>query len=243
MIVLLHGVPETADLWDDVREHLDQPSIALQLPGFGCPRPDGFSATKDAYVDWLLAELAKIDEPVDLVGHDWGGGFSARVGMAHPDAVRSWTSDVAGVVHPDYVWHDFAQIWQTPGDGEAFFEQQDSQSPAERAGVLQMFGLDEKAALKLAEMGARIDHSCILDLYRSATPNPYKDWGAGYGPSSKPGLVLTLTGDPFAGGTERSTEAARVLGATEVTFETGHFWPLQSPDEGARIINEFVASL
>jgi pimeloyl-ACP methyl ester carboxylesterase len=243
MIVLLHGVPETADLWDDVRDHLDQPSVALRLPGFGCARPDGFSATKDAYVDWVLAELAKIDEPVDLVGHDWGGGFTGRIGTHYPDAVRSWTIDVAGVLHPDYVWHDFAQIWQTPGEGEAFFENQNSQPPEAMAPLLQGFGLSEDAALKLARMSDPVMGTCILDLYRSATPNPHKDWADGYKRSEKPCMVMTLTGDPFTGGTEPSTEVAGVLGAKEVMFETGLFWPLQNPKEGAAFINEFVASL
>ncbi|HVV38630.1 MAG TPA: alpha/beta hydrolase [Acidimicrobiales bacterium] len=242
-VVLLHGVPETADIWDDVRDHLEQPSIALRLPGFGCARPDGFSATKDAYVDWVLGELRGIDGPIDLVGHDWGGGFTARIGTHYPDAVRSWTIDVAGVIHPDYVWHDFAQIWQTPGEGEKFFEQQEASTPEERAPLMQMFGLDEKAALKLTRMSDPVMGTCILDLYRSATPNPHKDWGDGYKHSEKPCMVLTLTGDPFTGGTEPSSEVARVLGAKEVTFETGHFWPLQNPVEGAGYINEFVSAL
>jgi hypothetical protein len=85
--------------------------------------------------------------------------------------------------------------------------------------------------------------TCILDLYRSATPNPHKDWADGYKRSEKPCMVMTLTGDPFTGGTEPSTEVAAVLGAKEVMFETGHFWPLQNPKEGAAFINEFVASL
>ncbi|MEY2425585.1 MAG: hypothetical protein QOI61_1157 [Actinomycetota bacterium] len=243
MIVLVHGVPETAELWDDVRERLDQPSVALRLPGFGCPRPDGFSATKDAYVDWLLVELAKIDQPVDLVGHDWGGALAIRVGTKYPAAVRSWTTDVAGIAHPDYMWHDFAKIWQTPGDGEKFFEDQAAGQPEDTAPLLQAFGLSEEAALKLARMGDPVMGTCILDLYRSAVPNPHADWGDGLKPSKKPCTVLTLTGDPFTGGTEPSTEMATIWGAKEVRFETGHFWPLQSPDEGARIINEFVASL
>jgi len=184
MIVLVHGVPETADLWDDVRAKLDQPSVALKMPGFGCPRPDGFSATKDAYVDWLVDELDKIDEPVDLVGHDWGGGLSIRVGTKYPDKVRSWVTDVASLFNPDYVWHDFAQIWQTPGDGEAFFENQLANTPEQSAEGFTLFGLDGKAALKLAGMLDATMASCILDLYRSAMPNPYKDWGADFGPSA-----------------------------------------------------------
>ena len=191
-IVLLHGVPETADIWDDVRVHLDAPSVALRLPGFGCPRPEGFTATKDAYVDWVLNELKSIDGPIDIVGHDWGGGFTARIGTKYPEAVRSWTTDVAGVIHPDYVWHDFAQIWQTPGDGEKFFEDQNAATPEDRAPLMQMFGLDEKAALKLAAMADPVMGTCILDLYRSATPNPHKDWSDGYEKSAKPCMVFTL---------------------------------------------------
>ncbi len=85
--------------------------------------------------------------------------------------------------------------------------------------------------------------TCILDLYRSATPNPNADWADTYAPATKPCMVLTLTAYPFTGGTAGSNEVADVLGAKEVVFETGHFWPLQSPEEGARLINEFVASL
>ncbi len=54
MIVFVHGVPETAAIWNKVRRALDRESVAIELPGFGCPRPEGFGATKDDYVDWLL---------------------------------------------------------------------------------------------------------------------------------------------------------------------------------------------
>ena len=241
MIVLLHGVPETADIWDDVRERLDGPSVALRLPGFGCPRPDGFSATKDAYVDWLIGELKQIDGPIDLVGHDWGAGLTARVGTKFPELVRSWAIDVPGIFHPDYVWHDIAKIWQTPGDGEAFFENQNASAPEERAPLLQGFGLDEKAALKLAGMGDPVMGTCILDLYRSALPNPHADWGDGYKKSDKPCLVILPSADPFTGA--GAAEVIETLGARTATLAAGHFWPLQAPEAGANIITEFVASV
>ena len=242
MIVLLHGVPETADIWDDVRERLDGPSVALRLPGFGCARPDGFSATKDAYAEWVADEIKKIDEPVDLVGHDWGGGFSVRVGMKYPDLVRSWVTDVAGVVHPDYVWHDFAQIWQTEGEGEAFFENQIAAGVEASTQTYQLFGLDEKAAAKLGGMLDETMASCILPLYRSATPNPAKDWADSYAKSPKPSLVINPTGDPFTQA-NRATEVAAVFGAKYAEIDSGHFWPLEKPDEGAKILNDFFATV
>jgi len=37
--VFVHGVPETPAVWDRLRVELHRDDvIALQLPGFGCPR-------------------------------------------------------------------------------------------------------------------------------------------------------------------------------------------------------------
>ncbi len=82
------------------------------------PCRDGWGATVEEYRLWLVGELEALGEPVDLVGHDWGGGHVANVAMTRPDLLRSWCSDVLGIFEPDYVWHDLAQVWQTPGAGE-----------------------------------------------------------------------------------------------------------------------------
>ncbi|WP_328356144.1 alpha/beta hydrolase [Streptomyces sp. NBC_00445] len=92
-------------------------STALDLPGFGVPRPAGFGATMDEYVRWLEQELRGIDGPIDLVGHDWGALLVARVATKSSVAVRSWAVDVASILHPAYVWHNQARLWQTPGAG------------------------------------------------------------------------------------------------------------------------------
>ncbi|WP_162641660.1 hypothetical protein [Streptosporangium sp. 'caverna'] len=47
--VFVHGVPETAKVWDRLRSHLPGESIALKLPGFGAPRPDGFDCSTEEY--------------------------------------------------------------------------------------------------------------------------------------------------------------------------------------------------
>ena len=125
--VLVHGVPETPALWDPLRAHLRRDDVvALQLPGFGCQRPPGFGATKEEYVSWLVAELERLvaDGPIDLVGHDWGGGFVVRLVSTRADLVRSWATDAAGLGDPLFEWHELAKVWQTPGAGEAFWEQQ-----------------------------------------------------------------------------------------------------------------------
>jgi pimeloyl-ACP methyl ester carboxylesterase len=243
VIVFVHGVPETAAVWRKVREGIGRESVALELPGFGNPRPAGFGATKDEYVDWLRSELAAIDEPVDLVGHDWGAGLTYGLVTRHGDAVRSWVADVANLGHADYVWHDFARIWQTPGDGEAYFEAQDTQPLEERAAGLEMiFGLSHEDATEMAAASDATMGSCILDLYRSAVPNVHADWGP-WSPTAAPGMVLHPTGDPFGDG-GLAGEVADALGARFAPLEgAGHFWPYSAPEQAIPVLESFWASL
>ncbi len=242
MIVFLHGVPETAQLWDRLRAQLEQPSIALGLPGFGRARPEGFTATKDAYVEWLVAELTALGEPVDLVGHDWGAGLTYRVATAVPQLLRSWVADIANVIHPDYRWHDFAQIWQTPGEGEAFMAQRLEAQPDDAAALFEMFGVDHEAAVAMARENDATMSDCILDLYRSATPNIAALWPSVTGASPVPGLVLCPSDDPF-GDEAMSQAVATSLGAQHRNLPgLSHWWPLQDPAGSARVIEEFVKS-
>ena len=53
-----------------------------------------------------------------------------------PDLIRSWATDIAGAADPAYVWHDMAQVWQTPGDGEAFVDAMMTMPMADRAAAL-----------------------------------------------------------------------------------------------------------
>ena len=88
--VFVHGNPESSAIWTELFSHLQRKDVvALSPPGFGAPVPDGFTATSDAYRDWLVGELQRIDGPVDLVGHDWGGGHVLRIAMERPDLIRS----------------------------------------------------------------------------------------------------------------------------------------------------------
>jgi hypothetical protein len=85
--------------------------------------------------------------------------------------------------------------------------------------------------------------SCILDLYRSATPNVAAHWMDVWGPTTTPGLVLSPTEEPF-GDPALSEQVAGLLGARVHALEgVGHWWPLQAPKEGAEAITAFHASV
>jgi pimeloyl-ACP methyl ester carboxylesterase len=243
MIVFLHGVPETSALWDKVRAEFDEETVAPSLPGFGCARPPDFGATQDDYANWLIAELEKFDAPVDLVGHDWGALLTYRIATTRGDLLRTWTADIANGMHSNAKWHQYAQIWQTPGEGEAYFQAIHDTPIENMAQAYESFHLSHDDALTLAKWSDDTMATCILDLYRSATPNVHHSWGAKLGPTSAPGLVLFAELDTF--GNERmSHEVAETLNASEATLAgVGHWWALENARDAAATIKAFIHSI
>ena len=151
-LVLVHGNPETAAIWDELIPHLNADSVlTLSPPGFGAPLPNNFDATSDGYLNWLVGELQNIDGPVDLVGHDWGGGHVVNVVMHRPELVRSWASDVVGLFDPDYVWHDMAQVWQTPGAGEEMLQNMMGGGVEARTELMVSLGIPADIGAAIAE--------------------------------------------------------------------------------------------
>ncbi len=245
-VVLVHGNPETDVIWGPLVEALGRDDVVrLSPPGFGAPLPDDFPATMVAYRDWLIAELAGFEDPVDLVGHDWGGGHVLNAVIHRPELVRSWASDVLGLLHPDYVWHDLAQVWQTPGEGEALVEAMMGGQLEDRVAQMTALGISAAVATELAlaqgpEMGR-----AVLALYRSAAQPAVAEAGRLLAnATARPGLSLLATEDTYVGTDEQRRAAAEQAGArTEVLEGLGHWWMLQDPVRGAKALTDFWDSL
>ena len=243
--VFVHGNPETTAIWDAMFAHLSRKDvIALSPPGFGSPVPDGFDATSDSYVAWLVRELERIGQPIDLVGHDWGGAHVVRVVMSRPDLVRSWASDILGCFEPDYVWHDLARTWQTPGVGEQAVASAVNEPVEQRAARLRTMGLgaaaDRVAAGRTADMGR-----CVLALYRSAAQPAMANWGRDLpNAAKKPGLAIVPTEDHYTGGEDMARRGAGRAGARVALMHgRGHWWMCEDPVQGAAVLDRFFASL
>jgi pimeloyl-ACP methyl ester carboxylesterase len=244
-VVLVHGVPETAAVWDLLVEALGSQGetdvVRLSPPGFGAPVPPGFGATMGDYRDWLVAELESIGEPVDLVGHDWGGGHVLNVAMTRPDLIRTWVSDIPGVFDPDYVWHDLAQQWQTPDVGEAAVAEFAGMSASARTEFLTAAGMDATVAARVATGIDDVMGECILTLYRSAAQPAAAHAGERLeDASARPGLALLPTEDRFVGTAEQCRRAGERTGARVVELGgLGHWWMTQDPSGTARLLVEF----
>ena len=93
------------------------------------------------YHQWLVERLEEFRQPVDLVGHDWGGVHVVQIAMSRPDLIRSWASDSLGVFVDDYVWHPMAQVWQQEGPGEESAAKLFGGTLADRLGVVAQLGM------------------------------------------------------------------------------------------------------
>lgn len=242
-IVLVHGVPEVAAIWDELRRELGRDDVvALSPPGFGVPFPEGAEPSSDWYRDWLIAELERLGEPVDLVGHDWGGGHAMRATAARPELVRRLVTDIAGTADPAYVWHDFAQGWQTPGTGEEMVAAMAALPAADRAAAYAAGGMSAAGAHACGDADHELMGRCILGLYRSAVQPNMARWGDELAAAGHPSiLVVNAHDDPYTGGPEMTRRAAARLGATVAELDgLGHWWMMQDPARGAAMLRGFL---
>lgn len=243
-VVFVHGVPETDAVWSPLLAELGRAdTVTLSPPGFGAPVPVGFVPTSDGYRDWLIAALERFESPVDLVGHDWGGGHAMRAATERPDLVRSLVTDIAGTADLHYEWHDVARVWQTEGDGEEIVEAMGSMPVDERAAALVGAGMTADAARACAEANDGAMGACILALYRSAVQPRMTLWGDQFAELSvRPDtLVVIPHDDHYTGGPEMARRVAQRWRAAVAELEgLGHWWMMQDPVRGAAVLAEFL---
>lgn len=88
-MVLIHGLFDTAEGYEDLCRVTNRPCISFDVPGFGCSdRPH--QARIEAYGAELAGAIEKLDlERFVLVGHSLGGAIASQIAAAMPGRVRS----------------------------------------------------------------------------------------------------------------------------------------------------------
>ena len=232
--VFIHGVADTHRLWDGVRSRLHSAnSVALALPGFGVPMPPRFRADKESYVAWIIREIERFREPVDLVGHDWGCMFALRVGSLRPDLIRSVAAG-SGPISSEYEWHRLAKVWQALGEGEAFMRNLTVDS---LSAMLTSLSVPAGEARSTAERVSPQMKECILSLYRSAI-NVGNEWEGALKNIVRPTAIYWGRKDTECPLRFAYQMAGRLLDARVIELNCGHWVPLEKPAELAGLLEE-----
>ncbi len=192
-VIFVHGVPDTRRLWDPLIATLGQGDCrALSLPGFGTMPPAGFDGHMNAYADWVIAQIEAIGQPVDIVGHDWGGLLTLRVAHLRPDLISSWAVLNASL-YPNLKWHRLARLWQSRWKGELammLLRGDRARKLLQRAGMPSAL-----IETELPHINTHMKRS-ILRLYRSAI-DIGPDWGTDLSGLPARGMVIAAESDPF----------------------------------------------
>ena len=156
-------------MWDPLRARPRRDDVvAVALPGFGDPAPDGFGATKEEYADWLdragRARSASRWTSSATTGVPSSCSGSRR---PHPELIRTLACG-GGPVDRTYEWHAMAQLWQTPGAGEEIVAGMVAMAPADLAAGLAAGGRRPSSRRGRPSASTRRMADCILALYRSA---------------------------------------------------------------------------
>jgi pimeloyl-ACP methyl ester carboxylesterase len=150
-----------------------------------------------------------------------------RIASIRPDLLSSVTAGGAAV-DVDYPWHEIAQVWQTPGEGERYMEEDLTDEVA--IPYLVEHGVPQRHAERNAWLTPG-NKAVILELYRSAVEiGP--EWQPDLERIEVPALVIWGRDDPYVPlpWGERLAERMR---AELVVLDCGHWWPYERPRETA----------
>jgi len=242
-LLLLHGVPDTSEVWNSALENLSDnyQCFAPDLPGFGrtlTPRNFEYSLENLAsFVEQLLSSL-NINDGVHLVIHDIGGIVGLAFAVTHPDKVKSLTI-MNTTFFSHYEWHAMAKTWRKPILGELTMYlmryKQFSIAMKKSAPVL----TDNQIQANYNSLTWR-NRRMILRFYRALDPVIFKSWEA-----KLKSVVQTFPTQVIWG--EKDTflpvELTKHFGTDNVHIfeDTGHWPMLEHAEEVHKLIRQNIA--
>lgn len=239
-VMFVHGMPSNSRLWQQVITALDRDDemIALDLPGFNAPPPDGWIASKENYVDWVIGQIEPVvarSGPIHLVSHDWGCLISLRVASLRPELLKTITAG-NGPIDEHWPMHALWEVWNQPGGGERFMDE--VLTPEVTVKMLIAAGFPPEDATRTLWQ-TREGRQLTLDLYRSAV-GVGRQWGPDLGRIVIPSLLIWGLRDMIVP-IEIGRRMAAKIGAEIVGVDAGHFWPYERPQEVAELLRRHFA--
>ncbi|AWV85055.1 MULTISPECIES: alpha/beta fold hydrolase [Acinetobacter] len=248
-VVLLHGFPETAQCWDQVRVQLNAAGFRTFAPnqrGYSLDaRPEGRQAYR---MQELLQDLDllidQINQPVHLVGHDWGAIVAWEYAMHYPKKLKNLV--VLSVPHPgaflrallasDQLFKSYyIGLFQLPKLPELLFEK----FPKIGLGLLKNSGMTKQQLeifkTEMLEQG-RLSYS--LNWYRAL---PFNARFQRFDPVTVPTLFIGGTQDVAISDAGVKLNQRYVQAPyREVMLEANHWLPVQQAAVVSQLILEQI---
>ena len=246
-LLLLHGSPDSGDMWFPLIDHLGDNFryIAPDLPGFGqSTLSEDFGLALDDMADFIhdLIKALNIEEPVALVTTDFGGHYGLAFTVKYPELVRGVAISNTNFFH-DYEWHFFAKMYRVPLLGELLVNSASrsmmhktlkSVSPAMPESYIE-HSYDKG-------FGSKSVRKTILRMYRSRSSSDFVGWEDKLISllQEKPAIVLWGDQDPFI-----SPEYAERFGKAQVHHfkDYSHWLPLEAPAGYAQVLLPWLKTL
>jgi pimeloyl-ACP methyl ester carboxylesterase len=249
-VLLLHGWPDTARLWDEVAPRLLAAGLRVATPDLrGCGRSSKPADVESYAMSQLVGDAAALIDalgagPLAVVGHDWGAALAwvvaawlpervthlGALAVGHPTAFRS-----AGLDQQVRSWYTL--LFAQAGLGERFLRHNDYEALRRWTGHPRV----ESVIAELERDGQMTTH--LLWYRANIAPDAFFSPAPQLPPIVAPTLGLWSTRD-FALTEAQMVDSARYCtnGFTYRRVEgAGHWTPLEVPDEVAAAIVELVA--
>jgi pimeloyl-ACP methyl ester carboxylesterase len=240
--LMLHGIFDSADTWQDVVERLEGQVRCLvpDLPGFGrSGDPASFDATLPHLAEFIdhLLDAVGIAEPINLVAYDIGATYGLAWAVTHPERVRRLVI-MNSNFFSDYEWHPWAKLWRTRVLGDLIMSMVTKSAFAKqlRATAPTISATQARAAGELITPAAK---RMALRHYRALDSVLFRGWEDRLRELTArvPTLVCWGDRDQFV-----SPSWAERFGAQEVAHftEFGHWLPLEAPAAFSERVGPFL---
>lgn len=113
LVLMLHGFPDTAHTWDDVRPRLAAEGYRVVTPFLRGYAPTTAPATDDYGAVTLGQDIVALIDALGgeaiVVGHDWGALSAYSAASQAPDKVRKLVA--VAIPHPASIRFTLSEVW------------------------------------------------------------------------------------------------------------------------------------
>jgi pimeloyl-ACP methyl ester carboxylesterase len=236
-LVFIHGFLDGADAWDDLARGLgDRAAGALRvdLAGMGARAGEPGPYSLDRFAADVTTQVRALSRPVVLVGHSMGAQIAELVAQRLDQQVGGLVLltpvPLRGTGLPDDAMRTFHALGGNPAAQRELRRNLSAK-------------LDETQLERLGQLGDRVDAAAVgtfADLWNNGHPS-------GAEPARYRGPVLIIRGGDDAFVTAElisSGVTPRFEVPSVVSIERAGHWPhVEQPNEVARIVGSFLASV